>query len=265
MNNHITIIGGGNLGTAIAEGLAEASKNYKITITRRRPELIKHLENKRVCVLNDNVAAINGAEVVILAIKPHQIDEVLEELKPHLKNQILISVVTGKTLLQLNKSLDNSMTIFRAMPNTAIAQRESMTCISASNATSEQTKFVTDLFKELGEVVVIQDELMDAATVLGSCGIAYALRYIRAAMQGGIQIGFSSEIALLITSQTVKGAASLLLNQKSHPEQEIDKVTTPQGCTIAGINQMEHEGFSSSLIKGINTSFQAIDTIKKGK
>lgn len=265
MNNHITIIGGGNLGTAIAEGLADAGKNYKITITRRRPELIKHLEPRGICVLSDNVQALKDSEVVILAVKPHQIDQVLEELKPHLKNQIVISVVTGKTLIQLNNELGETMPVFRAMPNTAIAQRQSMTCISASNATPQQITFVTDLFKELGEVVVIQDELMDAATVLGSCGIAFALRYIRAAMQGGIQIGFSSETALLITSQTVKGAASLLLNQKSHPEQEIDKVTTPQGCTIAGINQMEHEGFSSSLIKGINTSFVAIDTIKKGK
>lgn len=262
MNHNITIIGGGNLGTAIAEGLADASGDYKITITRRRPELIKHLEIKNICVISDNVAALKDSGVIILAVKPHQIDAVLEELEPFLKNQIIISMVTGKTLQELRTLTGSEAALFRAMPNTAIARRQSMTCISSDNADEKQIALVSDLFRALGEVAVIQDELMDAATVLGSCGIAFALRYIRAAMQGGIQIGFSSETALLITAQTVKGAASLLLDQKSHPEQEIDKVTTPQGCTIAGINQMEHEGFSSSLIKGINTSFEAIEQIK---
>ena len=104
---------------------------------------------------------------------------------------------------------------------------------------------------------------MEASTVLGACGIAYALRFIRASMQGGIEIGFDSKTALLIAAQTVKGAAELLLKGGQHPESEIDKVTTPQGCTIAGLNEMEHQGFSSSLIKGISTSFQAIDKIKK--
>ena len=99
---------------------------------------------------------------------------------------------------------------------------------------------------------------MDAATVLGACGTAYALRYIRANIQGGIEIGFSAAQASLIAAQTVKGAADLLLTKNTHPEQEIDKVTTPMGCTIAGLNEMEHQGFSSSLIRGLTTSFQKI-------
>ena len=105
---------------------------------------------------------------------------------------------------------------------------------------------------------LIEDKLMDAATVLGACGTAYAMRYIRANIQGGIEIGFSSTIAALIAAQTVKGAAELLLQKGTHPEQEIDKVTTPKGCTIAGLNEMEHQGFSSSLIKGIATSYNKI-------
>jgi pyrroline-5-carboxylate reductase len=133
-----------------------------------------------------------------------------------------------------------------------------MTCIASANASAEQNQFVSDLFNQLGKSVIIEEKLMDAATVLGACGTAYAMRYIRANIQGGIEIGFSATVASLIAAQTVKGAAELLLQRNTHPEQEIDKVTTPKGCTIAGLNEMEHQGFSSSLIKGVVTSYKKI-------
>ena len=150
------------------------------------------------------------------------------------------------------------MPLFRAMPNTAIAIQESMTCLSSAYASEEQIKLVRDLFCTVGKVVLIEEKLMDAATVLGACGTAYAMRYVRANIQGGIEIGFDAATASLIAAQTVKGAAELLLQKGSHPEQEIDKVTTPKGCTIAGLNEMEHQGFSSSLIKGISKSYNKI-------
>ena len=144
------------------------------------------------------------------------------------------------------------------MPNTAIAIQQSMTCISARDITSDQLDYVKDIFNQLGLVAVIEEKLMDAATVLAACGTAYAMRYIRANIQGGIEIGFDAATASLIAAQTVKGAAQLLLQKNTHPEQEIDKVTTPKGCTIAGLNEMEHQGFSSSLIKGIVASYDKI-------
>ena len=144
------------------------------------------------------------------------------------------------------------------MPNTAIAIQQSMTCISARDINSEQLDYVKDIFSQLGLVAVIEEKLMDAATVLAACGTAYAMRYIRANIQGGIEIGFDAATASLIAAQTVKGAAQLLLQKKTHPEHEIDKVTTPKGCTIAGLNEMEHQGFSSSLIKGIVASYDKI-------
>ena len=148
--------------------------------------------------------------------------------------------------------------MFRAMPNTAIAIQESMTCLAYNNAATAQIKYVNDLFSNLGKVVKIEEKLMDAATVLGACGTAYAMRYIRANIQGGIEIGFDAATASQIAAQTVKGAAELLLQKGSHPEHEIDKVTTPKGCTIAGLNEMEHQGFSSSLIKGLVASYDKI-------
>jgi pyrroline-5-carboxylate reductase len=144
------------------------------------------------------------------------------------------------------------------MPNTAIAIQQSMTCICANTAASQQVSFVNDLFNQLGKTILIEEKLMDAATVLGACGTAFAMRYIRANIKGGIEIGFNAATASLIAAQTVKGAAELLLIKKTHPEQEIDKVTTPKGCTIAGLNEMEHQGFSSSLIKGVITSYRKI-------
>ena len=149
--------------------------------------------------------------------------------------------------------------MIRAMPNTAIAIQQSMTCLSASHDVNrDQLSFIEDLFNQLGKAVWIDEKLMNAATVLGACGTAYAMRYIRANIQGGIEIGFDAATASLIAAQTVKGAAELLLQKGTHPEQEIDKVTTPKGCTIAGLNEMEHQGFSSSLIKGIVASYDKI-------
>jgi len=139
------------------------------------------------------------------------------------------------------------------MPNTAIAIRQSMTCIAASEK-GEELGMVRRLFEGLGKVVVIDEELMIPATALCACGIAFFLRAIRAASQGGIEIGFHAEDALLMAAQTARGAASLLVEGGTHPEGEVDRVTTPQGCTISGLNQMEHNGFSSAMIKGIVTS-----------
>jgi pyrroline-5-carboxylate reductase len=144
------------------------------------------------------------------------------------------------------------------MPNTAIAIQESMTCVAARNVSEDKLQYVFDIFGQLGKTVRIDEKLMDAATVLGACGTAFAMRYIRANIQGGIEIGFDAATANLIAAQTVKGAAELLLRRGTHPEQEIDKVTTPKGCTIAGLNEMEHKGFSSSLIKGLVTSYEKI-------
>jgi len=118
---------------------------------------------------------------------------------------------------------------------------------------------VEDLFSEIGKTQRIEEQLMEAATVLGACGIAFVLRFMRAMVQGGIQIGFDAETASFIVNQTVKGAAQMLIQNGEHPEREIDKVTTPKGCTIEGLNEMEHNGFSSALIKGIVTSFEKIE------
>ncbi len=257
----IAIIGGGNLGTAIAHGLIKSGfvPATNITVTKRNTTTLVGLESVGVKVSTDNLQATNENDIILLAVKPFQVKEVLALIAPALTPaHILISVVTGISLEEMKSVIQKDIPLFRAMPNTAIAIQESITCISSVHTTDDDKKYVNGLFSNLGKIAVIDEKLMNAATVLGACGTAFAMRYIRANIQGGIEIGFDAATASLIAAQTVKGAAELLLTTHTHPEQEIDKVTTPKGCTIAGLNEMEHQGFSSSLIKGISASFAKI-------
>ncbi|PZR37292.1 MAG: pyrroline-5-carboxylate reductase [Azospira oryzae] len=262
----IAIIGGGNLGTAIALGTVKAklAKASDITITRRHLAKIDHLKSEGFQLTTDNITAIKDATLVLLCVQPKQLASLLADLGAYITDQhIVVSTITGISTEEIASHLQKKVAIVRAMPNTAIAIGQSMTCICSKDATEKQLEEVTNLFNGLGMTLPIEERLMKAATVLAASGIAFFMRYIRAATQGGIQMGFDAEEAQLIAAQTARGAASLLLTNESHPEIEIDKVTTPEGCTIAGLNEMEHQGLSSALIKGIITSFDKINNIKK--
>ena len=234
-NSTIAIIGGGNIGMSIAEGLVNAQK-YKpeqIIITRKKSDLPKDLHEGGFTFQEDNADAVSKARIVVLSVVPHVYVEIA----------------------RFQEAIQKDICIARVMPNTAIKIRQSMTCIATNKPKSKEFAEVTELFNMLGETLYIDEELMLSATALGSCGIAYFLRAIRAASQGGTQIGFHADEAQLIAAQTAKGAAELLLQLHTHPEDEIDKVTTPRGITIAGLNEMEHNGLSSAFIKGIVKSY----------
>lgn len=260
----IAILGGGNLGVSIAKGLLKLDEfsNKNLVISEKRQVRAQTLKDQGLNVLEDNnKGAIEGASIVIVSVKPQQINEVLDEIKSSLKkDQVIISTVTGVNLKAIEQRI-GKLGIVRIMPNTAIEIKESMTCLTHINITGEQEKTILSLFGKLGKVLVIQEELMGAVTVLGACGVAFALRFIRAATQGGIEIGFGAELSQLIVAQTVKGASQLILDNESHPEKEIDKVTTPQGITISGLNEMEHQGFSSALIKGLLASYSKLEKL----
>lgn len=260
----IAIIGTGNLGRSIALGLLkEGVTNAKdIILTKRHLASLSDLIALGFQATSNNVEAVKSADIILLCVQPNQLDDILEAIKGYLtEDKLIISVITGIPIAQIVAKIDTSVPVVRAMPNTAISIGESMTCISSSSARGlEITK---NVFDALGKTLIIEEELMQAATILGASGIAFFMRYIRAASQGGVQLGFDSAEAQLIAMQTAKGAASLVLKNHSHPEVEIDKVTTPQGCTIEGLNEMEHKGFSSALIQGIVTSYNRITTMKK--
>ncbi|NCQ16876.1 MAG: pyrroline-5-carboxylate reductase [Ignavibacteria bacterium CG_4_8_14_3_um_filter_37_9] len=255
-NKVITILGSGNIGLSIAKGLVNAQlvTPKKVILTRRNTELLKDFSAQGFSISSDNKKAVTQADIVIIAVQPQQLNDLLLQIKPVLKakKHTVISVVSGATVSAIKKILGGQIKIVRAMPNTAIAIQESMTCLSSDSP--EALTYAEKIFDALGKSLVIKEELMGPATALCACGIAFFLRAIRAASQGGIEIGFHSEEAIMMAAQTAKGAAALLLVNKNHPESEVDKVTTPRGITISGLNQMEHNGFSSALIKGIVTS-----------
>ncbi len=254
----IAIIGVGNIGNSIALGLVQSGLFHApdIVLTRRHIGQLENLARQGFVIEKDNRVAVRRSEVILVAVEPQQINGVLDEIRPELiaGKHLVISVVTGVSIAQMRRHVGEDVAVVRAMPNTAIAIRESMTCLAAGNQHAEAVKIAVSIFETVGKVLVITEEQMTAATALGACGIAFFLRAIRAASQGGIEIGFHSSDALLIAAQTAKGAAALVVAEGRHPEDEIDKVTTPRGCTISGLNQMEHEGFSSAMIKGIVTS-----------
>ena len=260
-NKKIAIIGIGNMGSAIVKGLVKSNcmPLSNIYASIRKETTQEKMDTLGVATFRNNVEAVRNADVVIVAVKPYHIEGVLHEIQSVLtEDKILISIVAGVGLQVLGEMIGKEIPIFRVMPNTAIAIQESLTCISANGNSGACKDYIFELFNVLGKTVEINEDLMAAATVLSSCGIAYALRYIRAAMQGGIEIGFSAEASQFITAQTVKGAAELILQSGNHPEREIDKVTTPMGITITGLNEMERRGFSSSLIQGVLASYKKI-------
>ncbi|HCF03623.1 pyrroline-5-carboxylate reductase [Flavobacterium sp.] len=256
MNVHI--IGGGNLGASIAIGIAKFTEGNQVTVTRRNTANILHLEQLGVTVSKDNQHNIQNADIIILTIKPYQVDTVLAEILPAITNKTIASAVSGLSIENLQNKIGANHQAVRIMPNIAAQFGASATCIAFQESNKEAAQNVVRLFEGLGTAPIIDEKLMDAATVLAASGTAFALRYIRASMQAGIEIGFDWQTALAISAQTVKGAAEMLLEEKTHPEQLIDRVTTPQGCTIAGLNEMEMHGFSSSLIRGIKTSLKQI-------
>jgi pyrroline-5-carboxylate reductase len=263
MNHSIAILGGGNLGTALAKGLL-ASKQYEvknIIITDKRGHRLNYLKEKGFTVSDNNTHAIRHADIVVMSIKPQQFNDLAEEIKNYITDkQIIVSTITGITLREIENSL-GKVPLFRVMPNTALSICESMTCIASKNCNAEQEKMVTSMFDKMGKTLKISEDMMSAATVVGACGIAFALRFMRAMSQGGIEIGFNSEMSQLITAQTVKGAAMLIIETDNHPEREIDKVTTPQGITISGLNEMEHQGLSSAVIRGLVTSYDKLEKL----
>ena len=260
--NKIAIIGGGNMGGAIARGIVKSglASAGQLVVTRRNAEALKTLKAEGFGTTTDNSEAVRGADVIIFAVKPYQIAEVIAGVKSSIPAKALcISIATGVSVAQLSEYLGFSAAVVRVMPNTAAEVGESVTAIVAGNSTSaEQIETACTIFKALGATFVVDESQMPALTALASCGIAHALRFIRAAMESGIEMGLTSKMSAEIVAQTVKGAAQLILTNGSHPEVEIDKVCTPKGVTITGINEMEHAGFTSAVMKGLMGSYNKI-------
>lgn len=263
----IGIIGVGNLGYSIAVGILSERKEINcksLYLSKRNTDSLAHLEKlSAVKVTSNNKRVIKYSNVIILAVQPAQLKGVLDEIKDVFdpSKHTIISVATGRSIEEMESILGSEASIIRCMPNTAISVGQSMTCISANENGKKNIHMAKSIFNSLGQTLCIEEKLMQAATVICASGIAFWMRLIRATTQGAVQLGFDSEEAQILSMQTCLGAASLLIDSGNHPEEEIDKVTTPSGCTIEGLNEMEHQGLSSSLIRGLVSSYEKINQI----
>lgn len=261
----IAIIGTGNLGSSIAKGLIENDSFTELYLSDRNThqvDVYKGTDN--VTVTNDNAIAVKGAEVVIFALQPKHIEGVIESVSSLITDKhIIMSVAAGFEISVIERLIGSDKSIIRVMPNTAISIGKSMTCLSGNEKGLERMEVATSIFNQLGTTLEIPESQMQAATVICSSGIAFWMRLVRATTQGAIQLGFEAEEADTIALQTCLGAASLLQNTDRHIEAEIDRVTTPGGCTIEGLNAMENHGMSASLVQGIIASFDKINKLKK--
>lgn len=248
---------------AIAKGMVSRKviAPSELYLSRKRNGLLSG-QKKEGYRVTDNLRLVSECDVIILAVLPGQAMEVVLELKESLKkgDKILVSVVSAVSIQELKEWSGHAVPVVRVMPNTAAEFGASMTCVCGEE--EESVTRVKKLFDPLGQTMIIKEHLMPAATILAACGIAFFLRFIRAVSQGGIQIGFHAEEAGKIAAQTAMGAAELLMRTENHPELEIDRVTTPMGCTISGLNEMEHFGLSSAMIKGIVKSYSEISDLK---
>jgi len=263
--SNLAVLGCGNIGSAIAKGLTKSGMTAdNITLTRRKLEPLTELAEAGFQTSIDNANAVQNAKIILLTVLPSQLMDLLDDISSSLsENHLLISIVSGVSITEIQKKVGKDIPIIRAMPNTAAVLCESMTCLSSLPQFSQELKTAQTLFEKVGNTLVIDETQMASATALCACGVAFFLRAIRAASQGGIEIGFHSDEAFTIAAQTARGAATLLLDNDSHPEAEIDQVTTPMGATIAGLNEMEHQGFSSAMIRGITTSTEKVTRLYK--
>ena len=261
----IAIIGTGNLGKSIAKGLIINNAITSLYLTKRNLDSISEFEGyKNVFLTTQNTEAIQQSDILIFAVQPAHFENILKEIKPYLTNKhVLISTITGFSIRRIEDFIGMDKFIIRAMPNTAIAVGKSMTCLCSNELGKERIKIAEAIFNRLGHSMTIPEAQMQAATVVCASGIAFWMRLIRATTQAAIQLGFDAKEAQELAMFTCDGAANLLIANGNHPEEEIDKVTTPKGCTIEGLNEMEHKGLSSSLIYGMVASFNKINVIKK--
>ena len=243
------------MGASLAYGLSSAG--YKVVVSNRSKARLSRLEGvKGIRVSASNSEAMTDADLVIIAVKAADLDSVVSDIGPSINfnRTIVTSLIPEFSLEELEermKPFNKAPMIARVMPNTAVAVGESMTFACLNDYAAAYSKELKAVFEAVGKIEIVKESLFDAATILCSCGVGYAFRYIRAASEGGVALGFEAADACRYVFQTLRGAAAVLERSGFHPEFAVDKVTTPGGITIEGLIAMEKAGFSTAVIAGI--------------
>ncbi len=252
----VAIIGAGNMGGALAGAIDPAVG--QVVVANPSAGKLERLKERypTIDVTDSNREAVAGADVVVIAVKPWVLPAVIEELRTDLsKVRAVVSVVAGVGPEDLAGLIGcGAPACFYMIPNTAVSVGEGMSFICSTGADVSLRSEIVGLFARGGKTMEVEPRQMTAGMALSSCGIAYAMRYVRAAAQAGVELGLPPAMATEAVARTLRGAAALLEANGLHPEEEIDRVTTPGGITIKGLNAMEAAGFSASVVAGLRAS-----------
>ncbi len=254
MSKKIAIIGMGKMGEAIAQGLMQSSlgSQYKITGTTKSDHSANEVRSRlKIECTTNNASAISNADLVFIAVKPHQVQEILKA-NPLNKNQLLVSICAAITTEQLSDWSGGKAAVIRTMPNTPCLIKSGVTAIcKGPRCTNEQLSTVEKIFGELGKVTTLEESLFDGVTGLSGCGPAYVYLMIEALSEAGVKVGISRKQATLLAAQTMMGAAKMVLERNEHPAALKDEVTTPAGCTVDGLMALEEGRLRVTLIKAV--------------
>jgi len=255
----ISFIGGGKMGEALIKGILEAKlvSADKIIVSDTVLVRLDYLKKTYgVVVTENNIEAVKAGEVIILAVKPQVIPRVLAEISQVVdENKLSISIAAGIGLKTLYSGLGKEARIIRVMPNTPAQIREGMVAISPGEyALPEDVETAKQIFGAVGEIVIMEERLMDAVTAVSGSGPAYVCLLIEALINGGVKMGLSVKDATQLVVQTFLGTAKMILETGKHPAQLKDEVTSPGGTTIAGLSILEKKGVRGALIEAVEAA-----------
>lgn len=257
----VTLIGAGNMGGALAHAWAKSGL-VELTISDKNEQVLQHFQQlyPQIKTTTDNRTAVPDAQVVVLVVKPWLMPTVLGEIESviDLNRQVIVSNAANFGTDKLLSTLHTSGQYFYAIPNIAAEYEAGMTFLAHNAAASaENINMITDLYRLCGKVMDVEEKQVEAGMMMASCGIAYVMRMVRAMTEGGVEMGFYPAQAQQIAIQTMLGAATLLDKSGLHPEVAIDKVTTPGGVTIKGLNQLDQSGFNAAIVKSLKAGLKA--------
>lgn len=261
------VIGLGKMGEALVKGLHAAGKvrEYSIEATTRTPESAAEAQARLgVSTHTDNAKLVEGADLLVLCVKPHQAQKVLDALAGKLqKRHTIVSIVASVTTEQLSRWAGGKCGVIRAMPNTPCLVGEGMTVFAAGpGVDAKQLKAAEDIFGTVGKTAVVEETLMDGVTGLSGCGPAYVYMVIEALSEAGVKVGLPRKTATLLAAQTLMGASKMVLERGVHPAALKDEVTTPAGCTIDGLMALEEGKLRVTLIKAVLAASKRSKTLR---
>ncbi len=258
-NPKIAFLGAGNMAEALVAGIVKGklSKPECVLATDISPARLEILKDRyQIQVGAQNLDAVLWADVIILCVKPQVINDVLTEIQSSLsEKQLVISVAAGVSITRIQDKIGQTIPLVRAMPNTPAVIQEGVTALAGCrDLPSEQLYVAQKLFESVGQVVVVDETLMDAVTGLSGSGPAYVYLAIEALIDGGVRAGLPRNIAHVLAVQTVLGAAKMVRDTNEHPAVLKDRVTSPGGTTIAGLQRLEEGGLRATLIDAVEAA-----------